>query len=76
MDEYSPWKNVIRVYIIPYEELECLRSLAICKDAKSSKWEKFRIDEKIFDDIWNNLSLYLKNKRFFYLRDFEEWLMI
>jgi hypothetical protein len=58
MDRNEPWENVERVYIIPIGELFDITGITIYKDTrlKVSKWEKFRIDERPFNDVWHNMK--------------------
>lgn len=61
MDHYRPWKNVERVYAIPYENICYLKyGSTISRNTflKESKWEKFRIDEKSFNDTYHNMKIY------------------
>lgn len=62
-------KNVERVYIIPELELYGERSITIYKDCSSpkrSRFERFRVDERSYNDTYHNLKLenctVLKNK--------------
>lgn len=63
MDGNKPWKNVERVYKIPQEELVNRKSIAIVKNPTDcvgnlmTPWyEKYRIDEKPFNDTWYDLK--------------------
>ena len=63
MDGNKPWKNVERVYKIPQEEFINRKSIAIVKDPtdcvgnlKTPWYEKYRIDEKPFNDTWHDLK--------------------
>lgn len=49
MDEYNPWKNVLRVYTIPYHEIINICTIGIYKDPDSSKGP-FRYDSYICDN--------------------------
>lgn len=49
-------KNVERVYTIPEEELYGMKSLTIM-GSENSKWEMFRIDEKPYNEAYQNMKL-------------------
>lgn len=52
-------KNVERVYIIPWEEVIKRKSISIIKNpSKGVQWyEKYRIDEKLYNDTYHNMSI-------------------
>lgn len=52
MDEHWPWRNVIRVYMIPYKDVYHLKSISISRyPSRESKWDRYRvIDEKLYND--------------------------
>lgn len=54
MDENKPWKEVLRVYVIPYGYLFDITSITIYKDF-NSRWDRFRIDKRPFNDIWHDI---------------------
>ncbi len=62
MDRNEPWKNVEKVYIIPIAEFYDITGITIYKYTRlrASKWEKFRIGEDPFNEIWHNM----KNDRY------------
>lgn len=55
MDQYKPWKNVLRIYAILANELMSQDSVSI--GANGSKWDKFRIDEKPFNDTYHKMDI-------------------
>jgi len=60
MDEYWPWKNVRRVYAIPWEVISHKTGFDIYQDPpkRADPWyEEFRIDEKPFNDTYHNMKL-------------------
>jgi hypothetical protein len=70
-------KNVKRTYIIPVLELLGVSTISFRKcphPSVGSKWEKFRIDEKPYNDVCQSLMLYLKGKKCFGVDDVSKWL--
>lgn len=60
MDRYMPWRNVRKAYAIPEVEVYGLRSIAIYDNPNpsiGSKWDKFIIDAKPFNDTYHNLTI-------------------
>lgn len=66
MDCESPWKDVLRVYVIPCENVIGLQGIYIPargpidelgRSSKGSKWDKFRIDEKPFNDTYHKMDI-------------------
>lgn len=55
MDE--EWKNVVRVYIIPSENIEKLHLAIYTGTTKVSKWDEFRVDEEQYNDTYSNLDI-------------------
>ncbi len=63
MSNEKPWRHVDRVYIIPVDcnELYGKRYISIYKNPlRESKWEKFRADEKSYNDIYHKMEMYVK----------------
>lgn len=56
MDDNKPWKDVVRIYAIPYDELYGLTGLSVSSISKS-KWDKFRTDEKPFNDTYHKMDI-------------------
>lgn len=58
MDEYKPWKNVVRVYIIPSEYID-VENITIYNtmSTRLNRWHEFQIDEKSYNDIYHNMKL-------------------
>lgn len=64
MDNNNPWKNTNRVYIIPESELYGETQITIYEDwpkvSRRSKFEwieKYRINEKPFNDIYHSVDI-------------------
>lgn len=60
MDQYEPWKNVKKVYAIPYEHVMNNKGITITDiTSKYSrlKWESFKIDEKPFNDTYHKMDI-------------------
>ena len=66
MDSEFPWKNVLRVYAITREYVNGLQGIYIPargekdelgRSSKGSKWDKFRIDEKPFNDTYHKMDI-------------------
>lgn len=57
MDKYR--KNVLRVYIIPESELYGIKAVSIYSKTRyiQSKWEKFRVDEKPYNETYHNMKI-------------------
>lgn len=64
-------KNIERLYIIPRNEIGIM-SISIYRN--DSKWEKFRVDEKLYDDMYQNLISFLGDKNRFGIEDIKEWM--
>lgn len=63
MDNEKPWRHVKMVYIIPEDcsELYGQRYISIYKNpSRESKWDKFRVDEKPYNDTYHKMSMYVK----------------
>ncbi len=69
-------KDIERAYAIPEEELYGKQGIRLVGNIsnRGSKWEKFRIDEKPYDDAYKSLMIYLKDKRYFGIEDIKKWL--
>lgn len=61
MDENRPWKNIERIYKIPYRDVSDQKSITITKDPSRivRSYEEFRIDEKPFNDTYHNMEMYI-----------------
>lgn len=58
MDGNWPWKNVGRIYAIPWEVVGYRKKIGIYKNPSRGGWYKeFRIDEKPFNDTYHNMNL-------------------
>lgn len=59
------------IYAIPQKELRNTTAIRICRN---SKWKKFRISEKQYNDAYHSLMSYLKNRKYFGMEDIKKWL--
>lgn len=51
-------KNVLRVYIIPYEEVSVRTKINInINSSKNSWYEKYRVDYKLYNDVYHKILL-------------------
>lgn len=60
MDQYEPWKNVKKLYAISYGYVINNKGITITDiTSKYSKlkWERFKIDEKPFDDTYHKMDI-------------------
>jgi len=55
MDE--EWNNVVRVYIIPSENVEKLGLSIYRGTMRASKWDEFQVDEKPYNNAYHNLNI-------------------
>lgn len=70
-------KNVGRLYAIPEKELYGMLGITICGNPHpsiGSKWERFRINEKLYNDAYHSIRSYLGNKNYFSIEDIKKWL--
>ena len=51
------WKNVLRVYIIPSAYIETLCISIYTGSIRVSKWDKFMVDEKSYNDAYHTLDI-------------------
>lgn len=60
MDEYKPWRNVRRIYIIPYQEIIGIGNIGIYMDPDSSRgpfrYDSYIVDERQFNLIYQSLD--------------------
>ncbi len=67
-------KVIERIYIIPEKELCDITGVSVKYNGKS-KWEKFRLNDiELYNDAYQSLIEYLKDKKFFNFNDIENWL--
>ena len=70
--------NIIkRVCIIPEDELYGIGGIRLPKDPciyRGSKYDKFIIDEKLYNNTFCSLMSYLGNRRYFGIEDIKKWL--
>lgn len=58
MDCNWPWKDVVRVYVIPWEAIGDISYITIYENpSKESRWEEFRTDERSFNSTYHNMKL-------------------
>lgn len=72
-------KNVKRMYVVPVAELLGVSTISFRGHplpSIGSKWDKFRIDEKPYNDTYHSLMLYLNDKKYFGADDISKWLKI
>ncbi len=66
-----------RVYIISEDELYGIGCIRLPKDPciyRGSKYDKFRIDEEPYNDAYHSLMEFLKDKKYFGIKDIKKWL--
>lgn len=77
MDQYEPWRNVLEIYAIPCDNVGNRRQITIRKDSsKTSRYDKFRIDERPYNKTFHNLMDFLKGKEYFGIEDIKKWLKL
>lgn len=71
------WKNIEAALIIPNGGwVTDISSINISRYPKnSSKYDQFRVDARIYNDAYQGLMEFLKEKRFFTIEDIKKWLM-
>lgn len=69
-------RNIGDVYIIPNDGWICnLRHIGIPKNpSKTSKYDKFKVDPKPYNDEYHDLVLFLKYNAYFGMEDIKKWL--
>lgn len=62
--------------IIPNDgELSKLSRFGIAKNLfKTSKYDRFKVDPKPYDSSYQDLMLYIRDKKFFGIEDIKAWL--
>jgi hypothetical protein len=72
------WKNIEVTLIIPNDGwVTDISSINISRYPKnSSKYDQFRVDTKIYNDVYQDLMKFLKDKRFFTIEDIKKWLKV
>jgi hypothetical protein len=63
MSKEKPWRHVKMVYIIPEDcsELYGKRYVSIYENpSRESKWDKFRVDAKPYNDTYHKMDMYIK----------------
>lgn len=65
-------RNIERVYAIPEVELEGICNTTIVKNF--SKYEKFRIDEKPYDNAYSSIKSFFNGRKYVGVDDFKKWL--
>lgn len=65
--------NIDFVWIVPNENWK--NEIKIHKDAiKTSKYDRFKVDPKPYNDVYYSLMEHLKNKKYFGAEDIKKWL--
>lgn len=67
-------KIIERVYIIPIYEIMQRASIYIYNNISDHWYDKYRINEKPYNDAYQSLLLYLSNKKYFGIEDIKKWL--
>lgn len=60
MDQYSPWKNVLRIYVVPSDRITTSTTITIYENpsVRCSRWyEEFEIDVKPFNETYHNMNI-------------------
>lgn len=72
------WNNVKRVYVFTIESVINRHTFGIViieNPSYGENWyEEFRIDEKKYSDVYQDLMSRVKNKKYFYIEDIKKWL--
>jgi hypothetical protein len=72
------WKNIEATLIIPNDGwVTDISSINISRYPKnSSKYDQFRVDTRIYNDTYQDLMEFLKDKRLFTIEDIKKWLKV
>lgn len=72
------YENIEDMRIVPNEGwINGLTTITIVKDSlKTTKYDQFVADPKCYNDVYRELRLYLKNKKFLGIDDIKKWLKI
>lgn len=58
MDEYEPWKNVERVYIIPYDRVSGRKAITIVKNPSRLTWyDDLIVHDKLFNGAYRSMDI-------------------
>lgn len=70
------WKNVEVVLIVPNEGwITDISQITIARyPIQTSKYDRFKVDPKPYNDAYHSLTEFLKDKKFFSIEDIREWL--
>lgn len=70
------YENIEDVRIVPNDDwVSGLTTITISKSSiKTSKYDQFLSDPKLYNDTYQDLRLYFKDKKFFGIDDIKEWL--
>lgn len=69
--------NIDRIYAIPRDELSGITGITIYENtspSRGSKWEKFRIGEKIYNENYHSIMSFLRDKKYFGIEDIKKWM--
>lgn len=70
------WENVEVVMIVPNEGwITEISQITIARYPRNtSKYDKFKVDPKPYNDAYHNITEFLKDKKFFKIEDIQQWL--
>ena len=68
-------RDIERMYAVPERLLYGTISLTIMGSC-NSKYEKYRIDERPYNDVYHNLMEYLRGREYFGIEDIIKWLSL
>jgi len=58
MDQYWPWKNILRIYAIPSDMIMTSTTITIYDNPSRKTWyEESEMDEKPFNDTYHNMDI-------------------
>lgn len=71
-------QNIDNVWIIPNDdENSNLARFKIAKNLyKTSKYDKFKVDPKLYNEIYHDLMEYFKDKKYFGVEDIKNWILL
>lgn len=67
-------KIIERVYIIPRHEVANRINIGIYDNNKPHWYDIYRVDERPYNDAYQDLLRYLSNKKYFSIEDINKWL--
>lgn len=58
MDEYEPWRNIEKVYIIPKYRIKYISGTSFTKNSsRVDNYKKFRVDENPYNDVYHSVDI-------------------